>query len=115
MCEDRRRIGGCSSRYRTTPRSPACREGHRRSRVPEPSRFMDHMFSHGESEHRSASGGVQEVRKARRYLKRLFGNSRIRVVPKKNETADVFVGEEQIGALASTRTTRTTSLLPISR
>ena len=43
---------------------------------------------------------VQDVRKLDAYLKRLFGNSRIRVVPKKNETADVFVGEEQIGALA---------------
>ena len=42
---------------------------------------------------------VQEVRKLDAYLKRLFGNARIRVVPKKNEAADVFVGEEQIGAL----------------
>ena len=42
---------------------------------------------------------VQEVRKLDEYLKRLFGNARIRVVPKKNEAADVFVGEEQIGAL----------------
>jgi Protein of unknown function (DUF3126) len=43
---------------------------------------------------------VQEVKKLDAYLKRLFGNSRIRVVPKQNESADVFVGEEQIGALA---------------
>jgi hypothetical protein len=43
---------------------------------------------------------VLEVRKLDAYLKRLFGNARIRVVPKKNETADVFVGEEQVGALA---------------
>jgi Protein of unknown function (DUF3126) len=43
---------------------------------------------------------VLEVRKLDAYLKRLFGNVRIRVVPKKNETADVFVGEEQVGALA---------------
>jgi uncharacterized protein DUF3126 len=42
---------------------------------------------------------VQEVKKLDAYLKRLFGNARIRVVPKKNESADVFVGEERIGAL----------------
>jgi Protein of unknown function (DUF3126) len=42
---------------------------------------------------------VQEVRKLDAYLKRLFGNARIRVVPKNEETADVFVGEERIGAL----------------
>ena len=43
---------------------------------------------------------VQEVRKLDAYLKRLFGNARIRVVPKKKTSADVFVGEERIGALA---------------
>ena len=42
---------------------------------------------------------VQEVRKLDAYFKKLFGNSRIRVVPKKNTSADVFVGEEQVGAL----------------
>jgi Protein of unknown function (DUF3126) len=42
---------------------------------------------------------VQEVKKLDAYLKRLFGNARIRVVPKKNTSADVFVGEEQVGAL----------------
>ncbi len=43
---------------------------------------------------------VQEVRKLDAYFKRLFGNPRIRVVPKKQDSADVFVGEECIGALA---------------
>ena len=43
---------------------------------------------------------VQEVRKLDAYLKRLFGNSRIRVVPKNKDSADVFVGEERAGALA---------------
>ena len=43
---------------------------------------------------------VQEVKKLDAYLKRLFGNTRIRVVPKKNDSADVYVGEERIGALA---------------
>jgi hypothetical protein len=42
---------------------------------------------------------VQEVRKLDAYFKRLFGNTRIRVVPKQNDSADVFVGEERIGAL----------------
>jgi hypothetical protein len=42
---------------------------------------------------------VQEIRKLDAYLKRLFGNARIRVVPKGNDSADVFVGEECIGAL----------------
>ena len=42
---------------------------------------------------------VQELRKLDAYLKRLFGNARIRVVPKHGDTADVFVGEERIGSL----------------
>jgi len=42
---------------------------------------------------------VQEVKKLDAYLKRLFGNARIRVVPKRNDSADVFVGEECIGGL----------------
>jgi hypothetical protein len=42
---------------------------------------------------------VQEVKKLDAYLKRLFGNARIRVVPKQNDSADVFVGEERVGAL----------------
>ena len=42
---------------------------------------------------------VQEVRKLDAYLRRLFSNARIRVVPTKAEAADVFVGEERIGSL----------------
>ena len=42
---------------------------------------------------------VQEVKKLDAYLKRLFGNSRIRVVPKEDESADVFVGQEHVGVL----------------
>jgi hypothetical protein len=42
---------------------------------------------------------VQEVKKLDAYFKRLFGNARIRVVPKRSDSADVFVGEERIGAL----------------
>jgi hypothetical protein len=42
---------------------------------------------------------VQEVRKLDAYLKKLFGNQRLRVVPKKADEADVFVGEERVGGL----------------
>jgi hypothetical protein len=47
----------------------------------------------------SATLDVLEVRKLDAYFKRLFGNLRIRVVPKKADSADVFVGEERIGGL----------------
>jgi len=44
---------------------------------------------------------VQEIRKIEAYLKRLFGNAKIRVVPrpKKEDSAEVYVGEEFIGVL----------------
>ena len=44
---------------------------------------------------------VQEVKKIDAYLKRLFGNPRIRVVPrpKKDDSAEVYIGEEFIGVL----------------
>jgi hypothetical protein len=44
---------------------------------------------------------VQEVRKLDTYLKRLFGNAKIRVVPrpKKDDSAEVYIGEEFIGVL----------------
>ena len=42
---------------------------------------------------------VQEVRKLDAYLKRLFGNARIRVVPKQTDSCDVFVGQEHVGSL----------------
>jgi hypothetical protein len=44
---------------------------------------------------------VQEVRKVENYLKRLFGNAQIRVVPrpKKEDSAEVYIGEEFIGVL----------------
>jgi len=44
---------------------------------------------------------VQEIRKIETYLKRLFGNGQIRVVPrpKKEDSAEVYVGEEFIGVL----------------
>jgi hypothetical protein len=44
---------------------------------------------------------VQEIRKLDAYLKRLFGNARIRVVPrpKKDDSAEVYIGDEYIGVL----------------
>lgn len=42
---------------------------------------------------------VQEVRKLDGYLKKLFGNARIRVVPSQAKAADVFIGEERLGDL----------------
>ncbi len=44
---------------------------------------------------------VQEVRKLDAYLKKLFGNSRIRVVPRprKDDPAEVYIGEERLGDL----------------
>ena len=44
---------------------------------------------------------VQEVKKLDAYLKKLFGNARIRVVPrpKKDDSAEVYIGEEYIGVL----------------
>ena len=44
---------------------------------------------------------VQEVRQLDSYLKKLFGNPQIRVVPKKNDLAEVFVGEDDLGELTA--------------
>ncbi len=44
---------------------------------------------------------VQEVKKLDTYLKKLFGNPKMRVVPrpKKDDSAEVYLGEEFIGVL----------------
>ncbi len=42
---------------------------------------------------------VAEVRKLDAYLKKLFGNTQIRVVPKTYDSAEVFVGEDDLGEL----------------
>jgi hypothetical protein len=44
---------------------------------------------------------VQEIKKIDTYLKRLFDNPKIRVVPrpKKDDSAEVYIGEEFIGVL----------------
>jgi predicted RecB family endonuclease len=45
---------------------------------------------------------VQEIRKVESYIRRLFGNTKLRVVPrqKKKDSADVLLGEEAIGVLS---------------
>ncbi len=44
---------------------------------------------------------VLEIRKIEAYMRRLFGNAKMRVVPrpKKDDSAEVFIGEEFIGVL----------------
>ena len=44
---------------------------------------------------------VQEIKKVDAYLKRLFANPNIRVVPRprKDDSADIYIGEEFIGVL----------------
>ena len=44
---------------------------------------------------------VQEIRKVESYFRRLFGNPKLRIVPrsKKQDSADVLLGEEPIGVL----------------
>ena len=44
---------------------------------------------------------VKEVRKLDAYLKKVFGNQRVRVVPrpKKDDSAEVYIGDEFIGVL----------------
>ena len=42
---------------------------------------------------------VQEVRKLDGYLKKLFGNAQIRVVPKGRDNAEIFVGNDDLGEL----------------
>jgi hypothetical protein len=44
---------------------------------------------------------VQEVRQLDAYLKKLFGNPNIRVVPRGGEEAEVFVGEDELGELTA--------------
>jgi uncharacterized protein DUF3126 len=44
---------------------------------------------------------AKEIRKLEDYLKKLFGNARMRVVPraKKEDSAEVYIGEEFVGVL----------------
>ena len=44
---------------------------------------------------------IQEIRKLEAYMRRLFGNPKLRVVPrpKKDDSAEVYLGEEFIGVM----------------
>lgn len=44
---------------------------------------------------------VLEIRKLEGYMRRLFGNARIRFVPrpKKDDSAEVYIGDEFIGVM----------------
>ena len=44
---------------------------------------------------------AQEIRKLENYMRGLFGNTKLRVVPrpKKDDSAEVYIGEEFIGVL----------------
>ena len=44
---------------------------------------------------------VQEVRQLDAYLKKLFGNNELRVVPKADGSAVVFVGDDDLGELTA--------------
>jgi hypothetical protein len=50
---------------------------------------------------RELSVDIQEIRKIEAYMRRLFGNARLRVVPrpKKDDSAEIYIGEEFIGVL----------------
>ena len=42
---------------------------------------------------------VKEVKQLDAYLKKLFGNNKIRLVPKTYDSGEVFVGEDDLGEL----------------
>jgi Protein of unknown function (DUF3126) len=48
---------------------------------------------------RSGPLDVQEIKQLDSYLKKLFGNAQIRVVPKTAESAEIFIGEDDAGEL----------------
>jgi Protein of unknown function (DUF3126) len=51
------------------------------------------------SHQREQAVDVQEVRKLDDYLKKLFGNAHLRVVPKKQDSAEIYVGDDDVGEL----------------
>ena len=80
------------------------------ARCAEPSRTMDQMFpdnrgavcypgAPGATAKRREPVDVAEVKKLDAYLRKLFGNPHIRVVPKKGDIAEVFIGEDDLGEL----------------
>jgi hypothetical protein len=71
---------------------------------PAASRLRLAVRSGKEASPKSARRGplnVQEVRQLDAYLKKLFGNNELRVVPKSDGSAMVFVGEDDLGELTA--------------
>ena len=44
---------------------------------------------------------VQEIRQLTAYLKKVFGNSEIRLAPKAGDAADVYIGEDEVGEMTA--------------
>jgi hypothetical protein len=69
------------------------------------SRSPDRASSGPQAPHQTGQGSrpvdIQEIRKIEAYLRRLFGNAKIRVVPrpKKDDSAEVYIGDEFIGVI----------------
>ncbi len=42
---------------------------------------------------------VQEIRQLESYLRKLFGNAQLRVVPQSGDAAEIYIGEDDIGEL----------------
>jgi hypothetical protein len=69
------------------------------------SRSPDHTSSGPQAPYKAGQGSrpvdIQEIRKIEAYLRRLFGNPKIRIVPrpKKDDSAEVYIGDEFIGVI----------------
>src|SRR5438105_603081 len=93
----------------STPLPPRCvikdvdaRDGRGHDGVKRDSITLKHAHAwRGMRKGKGAAMDVQEVRKLEGYMKRLFGNAKLRVVPrpKKDDSAEVYVGDEFIGVL----------------
>ena len=44
---------------------------------------------------------VQEIRQLTAYLKKVFGQSEIRLAPKAGDAADVYIGEDEVGEMTA--------------
>jgi hypothetical protein len=60
---------------------------------------LSRSFAQGRAGEQSVD--IQEIKKIETYLRRLFGNAKMRVVPrpKKDDSAEIYIGEEFIGVL----------------
>ena len=44
---------------------------------------------------------VQEIRQLTAYLKKVFGQSEIRLAPKAGDAADVYIGQDEVGEMTA--------------